>query len=49
MEVFALKSLLNFLHKSNVVITMLVTDRSTTVRAMMETDFPKIKHQFDVW
>ena len=49
MEVFALKSLLNLMHKSGVLVDMLVTDRSTTVRAMMETDFPGIKHQFDVW
>ena len=49
MEVFGLKSLLNFLKKSGVLISMLVTDRSTSVRAMLEGDFPEIKHQFDVW
>ena len=49
MEVFALKSLLNFLHRAGVRIATLVTDRSTSVRAMMETDFPFILHQFDPW
>ena len=49
MEVFALKSLLNFLKVSGVTISTLVTDRSTSVRGMMQSDFPDIKHQFDVW
>ena len=49
MEVFGLKSLLNFLKNSGMLIGMLVTDRSTSVRAMMQLDFPEIKHQFDVW
>ena len=40
MEVFALKSLLNFLQKTGVKIATLVTDRSTSVRGMMSLDFP---------
>ena len=49
MEVFALKSLLNFFQRTGVSIKMIVTDRSTSVRAMIEVDFPEILHQFDVW
>ena len=50
MEVFALKSLLTFLTSScGIKIKVLVTDRSTTVRAMLERDFPSINHQFDIW
>ena len=40
MEVFALKSLLNFLQRTGVNIATLVTDRSTSVRGMMASDFP---------
>jgi hypothetical protein len=49
MEVFALKSLLIFLKNAKVNIRVLVTDRSTSVRSMMEKDFPEIKHEFDPW
>ena len=49
MEVFALKSLLDFLQCCGVSIAVLVTDRSTTIRAMMSKDFPSINHQFDIW
>ena len=40
MEVFALKSLLNFLQRTGVKVATLVTDRSTSVRGMMSIDFP---------
>ena len=50
MEVFALKSLLTFLTQNcGVNIRVLVTDRSTTVRAMLRDAFPFINHQFDIW
>ena len=49
MEVFALKSLLDFLQCCGIKIAVLVTDRSTAVRAMMSKDFPSINHQFDIW
>lgn len=49
MEVFALKSLLDFLQCCGVKIAVLVTDRSTSVRAMMAKDFSSINHQFDIW
>ena len=49
MEVFSLKSLLGFLKKCGVKISVLATDRSTSVRAMMSADFAEISHQFDVW
>ena len=49
MEVFALKSLLNFIGSCGVRISVLATDRSTTVRAMLKKDFPAINHQFDIW
>ena len=49
MEVFALKSLLDFLQCCGIKIAVLVTDRSTAVRAMMAKDFPSINHQFDIW
>ena len=49
MEVFALKSLLNFLKTTGIKVSVLVTDRSTTVRALMNQEFPEIRHQFDVW
>ena len=50
MEVFALKSLLTFLTQNcGVNIRVLVTDRSTTVRAMLKESFPTINHQFDIW
>ena len=49
MEVFALKSLLNFLGDCGLKIGVLVTDRSTTVRAMLSAEFPAINHQFDIW
>ena len=49
MEVFALKSLLTFLTYCGVNIRVLVTDRSTTVRAMLRDAFPDINHQFDIW
>ena len=49
MEVFALKSLLDFLSGCGIQIAVLVTDRSTTIRAMMAKEFSSISHQFDVW
>ena len=49
MEVFALKSLLNFLQNTGITISALVTDRSSSVRAMMATDFASVDHQFDAW
>ena len=49
MEVFSLKSLLTFLLSSGVRIRVLVTDRSKSVRKMMEEDFPAISHEFDIW
>ena len=49
MEVFALKSLLHFLRNTGMNISVLVTDRSTTVRAMLTKEFPEINHQFDIW
>ena len=49
MEVFALRNLLIFLKETGVKIAVLVTDRSTSVRALMESDFPEINHQFDIW
>ena len=49
MEVFALKSILNFLKGCGIIISVLVTDRSTTVRAMLAKDFPEINHQHDIW
>ena len=49
MEVFALKSLLEFLKNCGVKLSVLATDRSTSVRSMMSIDYPEISHQFDVW
>ena len=49
MEVFSLRSLLNFLKSCDIKIAVLVTDRSTTVRAMLAAEFPEINHQFDIW
>ena len=50
MEVFSLKSLLTFLTQNcGVNIRVLVTDRSTTVQAMLRESFPTINHQFDIW
>ena len=49
MEVFALRSLLDFLGACGVKIGVLVTDRSTSVRAMLAQEYPAIKHQFDIW
>ena len=50
MEVFALKSLLTFFtQKCGINVRVLVTDRSTSVRAMLKDNFPDINHQFDIW
>ena len=49
MEVFALKSLLNFLESVGMNISVLATDRSTSVRGMLQRDFSNINHQFDIW
>ena len=49
MEVFSLRSLLNFLKSCDIKIAVLVTDRSTSVRAMLAAEFPEINHQFDIW
>ena len=50
MEVFALKSLLTFFTQNCGINTrVLVTDRSTSVRAMLQENFPDINHQFDIW
>ena len=49
MEVFALKSILTFLTICGVKISVLVTDRSKSVRTMIQNDFPAINHQFDIW
>ena len=49
MEVFSLKSILNFLIAVGVKIETVVTDRSTSVRSMLQQDFPDISHQFDIW
>ena len=49
MEVFALRNLLNFLKSCDLKISVLVSDRSTTVRSMLATEYPEINHQFDIW
>ena len=49
MEVFALKSLLTFLISCGLNIVTLVTDRSSSVRGMMQSEFSFINHQFDPW
>ena len=49
MEVFALETLLNSLLQYGMKIVVLVTDRSTTVWALMSSKFAQINHQFDLW
>ena len=40
---------LNSLLENNISIRCLTTDRHITVTARMRSDYPKIKHQYDVW
>jgi len=49
MEVFALRSLLTYLIGCGILIMFMVTDRSTTVRALMAEKFLSIGHEFDSW
>ena len=49
MEVFALRNILHFLLDCGLKISVLVRDRSTTVRAMLAEEFSSINHQFDIW
>ena len=49
MEPAALEASLLYLKKVGLNIQHLVTDRSTTVRAMMSEKFPEINNQADPW
>lgn len=49
MEPAALMSSLLFLKAAGIRLTHLVTDRSITVRTLMQSKFPEINHQFDIW
>ena len=49
MEVFALRSLLNFMINCGVKVAVLVTDWSTSVRTMLANEFSFIDHQFNIW
>ena len=43
------KQALNFLLSTYVEIRCLTNDRHTTITARMKSDYPQIKHQYDVW
>ena len=49
MEPAALEASLLFLKKVGLNIQHLVTDRSTTVQALMSEKFPEINNQADPW
>ena len=49
MEPAALEASLRFLQEAGIKILHLVTDRSTTVRAMVREKFPDINNQADPW
>ena len=49
MEVFAMKTLLNWFEEIGLKIRVLVTDRSRAVRKTLIKEYKYIKHEFDPW
>ena len=49
MEKEGLRRLLLRLRRDGLNVSLLATDRSPQIRAMMRREFPTIKHQFDIW
>ena len=49
MEYEGCKRTLNALLQDNIPVRCLTTDRHTTVIARMRSEYPNIKHQYDVW
>ena len=49
MEVLACKRLLKFLQDEGLIILVFSTDWSTTIRKVMEKEYPHIKHNNDPW
>ena len=49
MEKEGLRRLLLQLRCDGLNVSLLATDRSPQIRAMMRREFPTIKHQFDIW
>ena len=49
MEPAAARCCLQFLEVAGVEVAAFCTDRSSSMRTMMATEFPQISHQFDIW
>ena len=49
MEYEGCKRTLNALLQDNIPVRCLTTDQHTTITARMKSDYPNIKHQYDVW
>ena len=49
MEYEGCKRVLNSSIKKKIPIRCLTTDRNTTITSKMRTNYPKIKHKYDVW
>ena len=49
MEYEGCKRTLNALIQYNIPARCLTTDRHTTVTGRMRSEYPNIKHQYDVW
>ena len=49
MEFEGCKRTLNFLLGKEIPVRCLTTDRHTTITARMRSDYPSVKHQYDVW
>ena len=49
MEVKACERLIKFLLSKGIDIRAFATDRSISVRKMIKTLFPNLRHQFDPW
>ena len=49
MEPAAARCCLEFLEGSGVEVSAFATDKSPSMRTMMATHFPHVRHQFDIW
>ena len=49
MDVYALRSLLNWFRDVGLCVKVVATDRSTKVKKVMDEEYPETDHEFDVW